>query len=126
MGDEIIAAIPSLLGTIIGILGSYCIAKQQIKRDVQKDLREKRSSVYLQALEFIQDYQTHRKNNKKYDISDEELHNKLYCLLAKINIYGSNAVIKAFNQAKKNIESNKDDKEFTKLSEAIRKDLDIN
>lgn len=126
MGDEIIAAIPSLLGTIIGILGSHCIAKQQIKRDVQKDLREKRSSVYLQALEFIQDYQTHRKNNKKYDISDDELHNKLYCLLAKINIYGSNAVIKAFNQAKKNIESNKDDKEFTKLSEAIRKDLEIN
>ena len=88
-------------------------------------LLKDRKAVYLEALELVQDYQQHKKNNKKYDISDEDLHSKIYCLQAKINIYGSAEIIELFRQTIHNIESKKDDKEFAKFASAIRSDLGI-
>lgn len=123
---DMLPAIAGLTGAIIGFCGAIYQCQKVFSNEQKMLLLKDRKAVYLEALELVQDYQQHKKNNKKYDISDEDLHNNLYCLLAKINIYGSNAVIKAFNQAKKNIESNRDDKEFTNLSEVIRKDLEIN
>ena len=42
-----------------------------------------------------------------------------------MNIYGSAEIIELFRQAIHNIESKKDDKEFTKFASAIRSDLCI-
>lgn len=122
---DMLPAIAGLTGAIIGFCGAIYQCQKVFSNEQKMLLLKDRKAVYLEALELIQDYQQHKKNNKKYDISDEDLHSKIYCLQAKMNIYGSVAVIKAFNQAKKNIKSNKDDNEFTKLAEVIRKDLEI-
>lgn len=122
---DLLPTITALVGTGIGFCGAIYQSRKAFEHEKQMLLLKDRKAVYLEVLEFIQDYQQHKKTNKQYDFSNEELHSRLYCLLAKINIYGSTAIIKSFNLAKKNIESNKDDKEFTKLAEAIRKDLEI-
>lgn len=122
---DMLPAIAGLIGAIIGFCGAIYQCKKVFSNEQKMLLLKDRKAVYLEALELVQDYQQHKKNNKKYDISDEDLHSKIYCLQAKMNIYGSAEIIELFRQAIHNIESKKDDKEFTKFASAIRSDLCI-
>ncbi len=123
--SDLIGAISGLIGVVIGFCGANYQYRKIVSHEKKMLLLKDRKVVYLEALELIQDYQQHKNLNKKYDISDEDLHNKIYCLQAKMNIYGSDEIIKLFRKAIHNIESKKDDKEFTKFASVIRSDLGI-
>lgn len=128
---EIISqSLSGLIGTMIGFWGSWLIAKQQqqmkLENEKQLLLIKEKESVYINLLEWVQDFETYHKNTKEIGFTKEDIHDRLYCLLAKLEIYGSENVKEAFNVAKKEIENNeKNTKKFQKVVAAIREDLGV-
>lgn len=122
---EIITAIIGLSGTIIGYCGAVYQSNKAFDREKRLLFIKEKKAVYVEALEFIQDYQLKHSNGKKTTISDEDISHKITVLLARLSIYASDNVKNTFWKCKKNIRNGNTDKEFTKLAEAIKKDLEL-
>ena len=125
----IIQSFSGLLGAIIGFYSSYYFTKKQnedaYKREKQLLIRNKREEVYLQALQFMQDYQIKHSNSRKIGFTNEEIHAELYLILSKLNIYASDKVLKVFKDSETKIKNNRFRNAYKALADAIREELEI-